>query len=204
MNQTTSQAPFECISPPKESYNEEPGRDRHLRNADDQIEPGRLCIKCVGTANIRRKDQTQSKTKLNMYICFTLGPNSGIPLQRSTKANGHVTSGTTSLAGDVIKFDVEQPSDFYSSEDNDIKLKIELFDKHSIEKNCLGEITISATRFFVEEKQVSEWIPLIQAGDTSSNSAINLEFTYTPVKEGVLMLTILETKSMVHPENKYR
>jgi len=194
---STGQHPSEWVSPPKGGiYNGNTDETTPFIGGDRQIQAGRLCIRCAETSNIRRKDQTQSKTKLNMYLSFVLGPNSGRPIKRSTQPKDHATNETSTLAGDTISFDIEDPSHLLGGEDDDIKLKIELLDKTPIVVDILGEVIISAARFLVANKQSIEWIPLYQPGDKSSNSAINLQFSYMPVKQGVLILSILECKDM--------
>lgn len=195
-----SRSPSNWVSPPKCSYNGKIDEDPSFVGIDEQIQAGRLCIKCIETANVRRKDQTHSKTKLNMHLSFILGSDSERPIQRSTLVNDYTADETSSLAGEMIFFDIEHPGHLIGSEDNDIKLKIELLDKPSIAVEILGEVVVSAARFLIANKTSTEWIPLYQPGDESSNSAINLEFSYMPVKQGVLMLSILECKDMIDPE----
>ena len=106
MTKPTSQMPCEGNSPPKDKYDEESTENPSVQVRGNQLEPGRLLIKFVGASSIRRKDQTQGQTKLNMFLSITLGSNSGRPLQNSTEATGNATTGSISLAGDLIKFDV--------------------------------------------------------------------------------------------------
>ena len=151
------------------------------------IQPGRLSVVCIQATNIARKDMVQSKTMLNLFVKFTLGQKSKSSLVIRTK-NHTCMSQSALFDNENLSFDVQDPSDFLSENSDDIKLKIEVFDDVVLKSSIVGEVTISALRFF-SGKVRNEWIPLRQKADTSSNSLINLKFRYMPVSEGILMIT---------------
>ena len=124
---SNGQPSSQWVSPPDTKCNAK--EKKTYIDRSKQIRPGRLCLKCQETANIRRKDQTQSKTELNMYVAFILGAYSKTPLQKSMQINNSATEQTSSLSENVVHFDVEDPSQLLDAEDDEIKLKIQLLDK---------------------------------------------------------------------------
>jgi Ca2+-binding EF-hand superfamily protein len=160
----------------------------------NKINPGRLSIVCIQAANLRRKDKNESKTLLNPSIRFTLGPKCKTTIVKNSKSQQCMTQ-SPSFENEIISFDVEKPKDIFHIDENDIKLKIEVIDKSPLQDFVMGEVTISAMRFF-QGAMANEWIPLFQNNDKSSNSSIHLQFGYSPVRVGMLMLTLIECKDL--------
>ena len=80
-------------------------------------------------------------------------------------------SHSPSFNDEVVSFDIQNPLEFASFETEDIRLNIEIIDSSPLEVVSMGEVNISVMRFFLGLKQ-SEWIPLYQQDDTSSNSSV--------------------------------
>lgn len=162
-----------------------------------KLQPGRLSMTCIQAANLRRKDKNQEKTSLSLWIQFTLGQNSKKQLVKKSKTH-LCESQSPLLYNEFLSFDIQEPIDIICHDTKDIKLKIEVFDQASLKSIVIGEATLSAMRFFNGEVS-KEWIPLLQNNDKTSNSSIYLQFVYTPVKEGMLMLTLRESKKLKLP-----
>lgn len=193
---------FEYVSPPPPLLSDLIADERSFIDQVNEIPPGRLSVKCIEAINLRRKDRNQSKTLLNSFVRLTLGPKEDGFVQSSKWQ--HDVSHSPSFNNEVISFDIETPGDIVCFKANDIKLTIEVIDSNPLESFIMGKVTISAMRFFKGLTQ-SEWIPLYQRNDESSNSSIHLHFEYLPVKEGILELSKLkytnlhEGQSIVDP-----
>lgn len=180
--------PFEYISPPPENH----AMIRAVDDFKDKIKtilPGRLSVTCIEAKNLRRKDRNKNKSALNPLIRLTLGKK-----VLSSKCQTCV-SHSPSFNDEVISFDIQNPTEFASFETEDVRLNIEIIDSSPLEAVSMGEVNISVMRFFLGFKQ-SEWIPLYQQDDTSSNSSIHLHFQYFPVREGVLELSTLNISNI--------
>ena len=152
---------------------------------------GRLSIRCIKGANIRRKDQNRIRTSIQPCLRFTLGPGCTTAIKKIMNSNVSVKDHNPSFGNTNVSFDVANPYDYIKN--NDIKLKIEVLDKTVRGLEELGEVTISALRLFTDKAyNATEWFPIRQRGDKTSNSTIYLEITFHPVKQGVFMLSLLK------------
>ncbi len=170
------------------------------------IQPGRLHVKCIRGESIRRKDDRNEKTSLNPSIRLTLAPGCSHPLQQtSTPQQG--TNENPDFQNEVLHFDVQNPHD-YVTNSNDVRLRVELLDKPQLQHEILGQVEISILRFLASKtsnftvSHHTERLPLLQPGDSSSNSFIMLEFSFIPVHEGILHITLLECKNLQNFESK--
>mmetsp|Transcript_36829 Transcript_36829/g.49316 ORF Transcript_36829/g.49316 Transcript_36829/m.49316 type:complete len:726 (+) Transcript_36829:44-2221(+) len=154
----------------------------------ENIRPGRISIRCIKAENIRRKDQTTGKARITPYLCFELGESDHL-VQRKTKSSKQ--SGDNPLfENELITFDIENPSDYFIN--SDVKLRVKLYDKSAWSEYLLGETIMSATRLFFLREKSDEWLPLVEDGDVSSNSRVNLEFGFDVVKTGMFVVKIIE------------
>ena len=164
---------------------------------EKQPHPGRLSIRCIKGANVRRKDQNRTRTSINPCLRFTLAPGYTNSIEKTTNSNTSVKDHSNpSFGNEIVSFDVTNLDDCITN--NAIKLKIEVLDKTARGLEELGEATISALRFFTDKtNNVIEWFPITQRGDDTSNSSIYLEITFHPVKQGVCMLTLLKCSEIL-------
>lgn len=174
--------------------------EKTLTHLNTDIEPGRLSIVCIEAANLRRKDTNESKTLLKPSIQITLGQHCQKSIVQTIKCQQSMNQ-NPSFNNEIMAFDIQNPQDILSHGTNDIKLKIEVKDESNLQSVIIGEVIISARRFF-NGGEVKEWIPLLQNNDKSSNSLINLQFMYMPVREGMLMLTLMQCKDLFVPKTK--
>jgi len=170
------------------------------------IQPGRLYIKCIRGESIRRKDDRNEKTSLNPSIRLTLAPSCSYPLQQtSTLQQG--TNENPDFHNEILHFDIQNPHD-YVTNSNDMRLKVELLDKPQLQHEILGQVEISIVRFLASKNSNftvsyhTERLPLLQPGDSSSNSFIVLELSFIPVHEGILNITLLECKNLQNVESE--
>ena len=182
--------PFEYISPPPEKHAAIRAVDgRDFKDVIKTMLPGRLSVTCIEAKNLRRKDRNKDKSLLNPYIQLTLGKK--VLSSKKQRCVSH----SPSFNDEVVSFDIQNPMDIVSFETEDIKLNIEVIDTSPLENTSIGKVNISVMRFFLGLKQ-SEWIPLYQQEDTSSNSSIHLHFQYFPVREGILQLSTLNISNI--------
>ena len=177
--------------PPEEMTEEE-------RQIASRLKRGRLSIKCIQAANVRRKDQTTTAAKIDAYLCIQLGDFKKAPRLKSAvrKRSGQ----NPQFNGEVICFDMVDPGAFVR--DNDIKLKIELWDNNAWNDDILGEVQVSAVRFLSALEPQEEWLPLTYPGDESSNSKVQVEFRFEEAKIGMAVFTLYEGKNLGTSEMK--
>ena len=106
----------------------------------------------------------------------------------------------TQFNNEVLSFDMVDPGLFVR--DNDIKLKIELWDNNAWNDDILGEVTVSAVRFLSALEPQEEWLPLVFPGDESSNSKVQVEFRFEEAKVGMAVFTLYEGKNLGTSEMK--
>ena len=102
--------------------------------------------------------------------------------------------------GETVAFDLVEPSSFVR--ENDIKVKIELWDNNAWNDEMLGEVEISAVRFLAALEPCEEWLPLTFPGDESSNSKVQVEFRFEEAKVGMAVFTLYEGKNLGTSEMK--
>ena len=95
-----------------------------LHDRISNIQPGRLSITCIQAANLRRKDNNESKTLLNPSVRFTLGPSCKDALVQSTSKAQQCMTQNPSFDNEVISFDIQKPEDVVCNDTKDIKLEI--------------------------------------------------------------------------------
>ena len=97
-------------------------------------------------------------------------------------------------------FDLINPIDFVR--ENDIQMKVELWDNNAWNDDILGEAKFSAVRFLSALEPQEEWLPLTYPGDESSNSKVQLEFKFEEAKVGMAVFTLYEAKNLGTSEMK--
>ncbi len=195
MKKSTHFDPPHLESPPPKIDLVDDVDEETFTNQIKKIQSGRLSIVCIQAANLRRKDKNKSQCLLSYSIRFVLGINSKTILVKSSKTQ-QSTSQSPSFEKEIVQFDIHNPSDMVCDNEKDIKLKIEVLDQSPLQSFVMGEMTISAMRF-LHGPPTEEWIPLLQNNDKSSNSSIFLKFMYTPVRNGMLSLTLIDSKNLL-------
>ncbi len=174
-----------------------------IERTQGELKPGRLSIICIQAANLRRKDRKDDKTLLKNYVKLTLGYGSKYTVEQKSKIY-HCANKNPSFQNERLSFDIQEPTTMMcrESDHNDkIKLKIEIFDQDSLKSFMVGEATIAVNKFLNGEL-FTEWVPLLQKDDKTSNTSINLQFKYELVREGMLMLTLMESKNLRIPSTE--
>ena len=183
------------ILPP--SHPPPPDTDNWTERIISGIGPGRLSIVCIEGANLRRKDANESRTILKPKVKISLGQNSNESVTQESNTYPCMTQ-NPSFGNETLSFDVGTPTDIVSIDGQDIKLKIEVVDGTMLTPFIVGQVMISATRFFTGNV-TDEWIPLIHGNDKSSNSSIHLQFSYMFAKDGMLKLDLRQCKKLLLP-----
>ncbi|GMH78375.1 hypothetical protein TrST_g3556 [Triparma strigata] len=177
--------------PPEEMTDEE-------RQIAEKLKRGRLSIKCIQAANVRRKDQTSTAAKIDAYLVIQLGDFKKAPRLKSQirKRSGQ----NPQFMGETLSFDLTDPRSFVR--ENDIQMKVELWDNNAWNDDILGEVKFSAVRFLSALEPTEEWLPLTFPGDESSNSKVQLEFNFEEAKVGMAVFTLYEGKNLGTSEMK--
>jgi len=167
------------------------------------VKPGSLWIRCIDASNIRLKSQVESQTSLNPFLMFSLG----YKLREASDESRSITEAKSqilqeqgqdfSFEEEIVKLNVMNqvilPRDVES-----IDLKIQLFNHSKWGNDILGEVVISAARFFTSNgTKFDEWIPLLQPGDNTSNSSLHIEVTFLEVKIGMVLFTLYECSNLI-------
>jgi len=170
------------------------------RQIAERLKRGRLSVKCIQAANVRRKDQNASGTKIDAYLVLQLGDFKKAP---RVKTQVRKRSGQNpQFMGEMVTFDLTNPVEFVR--DNDIKLTVELWDNNAWNDDCLGLVEMSAVRFLGALEAQNEWLPLTYPGDESSNSKIQLEFNFEEAKVGMCVFTLYEGRGLGSGEEKLK
>ncbi len=177
--------------PPEEMTEEE-------RQIASRLKRGRFSVKCIQGSNVRRKDQSNTSAKIDAYLVVQLGDYKKAPRLKTSvrKRSGQ----NPQFMGETLKFDIIEPASYVR--ENDIKVKIELWDNNAWNDDMLGEVTMSAVRFLSSLEPVEEWLPLVYPGDESSNSKVQVEFKFEEAKVGMAVFTLYEGKSLGTSEMK--
>ena len=168
------------------------------RQIAEKLKRGRLSVKCIQAANIRRKDQNSSGTKIDAYLVLQLGDFKKAPRLKTQirKRSGQ----NPQFMNETVSFDLVNPKEFVRN--NDIKLTIELWDSNAWDDDCLGTVTLSAVRFLSILEAQNEWLPLTYPGDESSNSKVQVEFNFEQAKVGMAVFTLYEGRGLGSSEMK--
>ena len=177
--------------PPSDMTDEE-------RQISERLKRGRLSVKILQAQNIRRKDASTSAAKIDAYVVAQLGDFKKAPRLKTQVRKR--SNQNPQFAGEVLSFDMIDPSAYVR--DNDVKLKIEVWDNNAWNDDILGEVTLSAVRFFGSLATVEEWLPLKFPGDQSSNSRIQIEVKFEEAKVGMAIFTLYEGKNLGTSEMK--
>ena len=104
-----------------------------------ELRPGRFSIKCVEAANVRRKDQTTGRTRMNPYLRFALRGSesgSGSGSSSSRRRVDDVVRVTRTLRGtgkdpyfkgEILTFDISDPHDYVR--DGDVRVVAQVLDE---------------------------------------------------------------------------
>ena len=104
-----------------------------------------------------------------------------------------------------LSFDLVDPASFVR--ENDVKLKISLWDNNAWDDEMLGEVIVSAVRFLSAVKgdeggEREEWFPLTFPGDDTSNTKVQVSLSFMEARVGMAVFTLYEGKDLGTSEMK--
>ena len=146
------------------------------------FKPGRLSVTCRSAQNIRARINSKNSKNDNIsspHLVFKLNGTE----YSTTNTNSNQVVGHDVLFNDeIISFDITQPNE------NDV-LEIELRDN----ENSIGKATYSISNVLLSptgsgEQNVTT-LPIMHEGDVTTNSVVNLFFSFVQAKHGVIKLS---------------
>lgn len=145
------------------------------------FKPGRLSITCRSAQNIRARINSKNNKNDNLsspHLVFKLNGTEYSTANNSSQVVGH----DVLFNDEVISFNLPSPNE------NDV-LEIELRD----ETNSIGKATYSISNVSLSptgsgEKNVTT-LPIMHEGDVTTNSVVNLSFSFVRAKHGVIKLS---------------
>jgi len=145
------------------------------------FQPGRLSISCKSAKNIRaRINSKNNKNDNNVtspHLVFKLNGTEYSTTNNSSQVVGH----DVLFNDEVISFNLPSPNE------NDV-LEIELRDN----ENSIGKATYSISNVLLSPPSSEEnvtTLPIMREGDVSTNSVVNLSFSFVQAKHGVIKLS---------------
>ena len=170
-------------------------RDCDGMDAEATLKPGRLSITCIDAQNIRSRADAatdarggttgaSSAEQLSVYLLFRL--NGTERTSRTGRARGH-----DALFGDeVIEFDLPSPENS--------ELIIEVCDDES--NASVGQAPFPISKALTSGKETLETLPVTKLGDTSTNSAVRLKFSFVRARTGVIKLALGGVENLAEEE----
>lgn len=155
------------------------------------LQPGQLIMSRIHGNSIRLDSgfQKVDSQAFHPSVRFTFLCPSGLVEETSTLLD---TDENPSFGDESLQFNIPEPKALLVS--NDVKLKIEVLDTQNLRKKIVGEVTISATRFFRGGQRQSETFPL-QIYGKKSQASITITFEFNLVKEGILKVSSNSTEN---------
>jgi len=145
-----------------------------------QLKAGRLSITCIDAKNIRGRID-DSKGGLSPYLLFRLNGT-----ERTSKT-GNQLGHDVLFNNEVILFDLPQPKE--------TELIIEVCDDESNESVGRATFSIADVLTSGAGKSFAETLQVIKPGDTTTNSVVNLKFSFVEAKVGVVKLRLDSAES---------
>lgn len=154
-------------------------------NKNFHLQPGRLIIKCCKAFNL---NSTNTDRKyLNLCFKFTLCKEGESLIAYSKSLPDPYND--LDLEDIYVNFDITDPVDFKLKSHSSVK--VELLHENKLVHDILGEATFSiASLFPIPSKSMifKDGFSFSSVGDLVSNNAVELEFSYVSVQEGILTL----------------
>jgi hypothetical protein len=143
------------------------------------FKPGRLSISCRSAQNIRARinSKNNKNDSLSPHLVFKLNGTEYSTANNSSQVVGH----DVLFNDEVISFNLPQPNE------NDV-LEIELRDRNSIGKATYSIANVLLSPSTSDEENITA-LPIMHEGDVSTNSIVNLSFSFVQVKHGVIKLS---------------
>lgn len=164
-------------------------------NPEHRLKPGRLFIKCISAASIRGRADNSNDGTLTPHLLFKL-PKKGIQQSRIGSIKGY----DVTFDNEVVSFDIDNPKQLLV--DGDISMIVQLRDGlQGLIAQCKASITEVLLSPRVESARS---LSVLNPGDTSTNSTVNLTFNFVEANPGLLKLNLSTLKNCIEDkENLY-
>ena len=169
-------------------------------NPDQQFKPGRLFITCINAKSIRGKADNFNDGNLTPHLLFKLPTNNDIALPMQQSRIGTIKGYNVTFDNEEVSFDIANPKHFFI--DGDISLIVQLRDGlQGLIAQCKASIT---EVLLASEVKVRKSLSVLNPGDTSTNSKVDLTFTFVEAQPGLLKLDLSSFKNSVeNNSNRY-
>ena len=157
------------------------------------LSTGRLSIRCISGAGIRKRDDNAKVPRTDPYIKFKLGVAERHPW-KTTQVYRKQTD-EPSFDNELISFDILEPGQFIFN--NDVTLMIEVMNKGTFKDESMGSVSLSVVRFLNNAFiAYDEEIPLYYPGSKVSTSKLTLSVVYEEARPGIFELTLYEARGL--------
>ena len=147
-----------------------------------QLKPGRLSITCIDANNIRGRAEKSNDANLTPYLLFKLNG------KERTMKTGNQLGHDINFNDEVVSFDLSHPED--------VELTIEL--RYDGSNGSVGTATFSISNVLASPGvELDENLDIINPGDVSTNSTVNLKFVFTQAKHGVVKLSLRGVQNII-------
>lgn len=148
---------------------------------------------------IKKTGAGSGGTKIDPYLKLQLGKGKRAPRKRTkTQKN---SGKNPDFKNEHVTFDIHDPQALLL--DDDIVLKLSVWDDNMISDDLLGEVDVSILRFF-GGAYVKEWFPLKFVGKpiagVDSPGEIFVQFHFEPALVGMLCVTVFEGRNLKNME----
>jgi len=164
-------------------------------NPEHRLKPGRLFIKCIGAESIRGRVVNSNDDTLTPHLLFKL-PTKGIQQSRIGTIKGY----NVTFGNEVVSFDIDNPTQLLV--DDDVSLIVQLRDGL---KGLIAQCKASITEVLLSSRvETARSLSVLNPGDTSTNSTVNVTFTFVEANPGLLKLNLSTFKDCVEDNsNRY-
>lgn len=159
-------------------------------NPEQHFKPGRLFITCINAESVRGRADNADGT-LTPHLLFKL-PTNGISLPMQQSRIGTKKGHNVTFDNEVVSFDIANPEQLLI--DDDISIIVQLRDGL---RGLIAQCKASITDVLLTSEEVPKSLSVLNPGDTTSNSKVNLTFAFVEAKPGLLKLDLGTFKNSV-------
>lgn len=161
-------------------------------NPEHRLNPGRLFIACKNAESIRGRADKSTHDTLTPHLLFKLS--SFIQQSRIGTVKGY----NVSFDNEIVSFDIDNPEQLLV--DGDISLIVQLRDGL---KGLIAQCKASITEVLLTSGvEAARSLAVKNPSDTSTNSTVNLTFTFVEANPGLLKLNLSAFKNCVKDSSK--
>ncbi|RLN98821.1 hypothetical protein BBJ28_00001423 [Nothophytophthora sp. Chile5] len=156
---------------------------------------GRLSFTLLEARDLKRKDGSSNARRFTAdpYVKISLGTHALSALEKRSKTLKKSGSPVI-FHEEVVAFDLTDPTALVT--DGDVPIKIEIFDENLLSDELLGEIRVSALRFFDGQKH-REVLPLsLAATPGTACGELELEVKLDEALTGLLSFVLMEGRNL--------